>query len=115
MEGAERYSYRLKSQRSHGPVQDFIFNLPEEEFNSWDMDQQNNYHNLNLYDHTVSAMERLGEAIKSMADKGVPITKDVEAILQLAMLLHDTGKRHKEFQPSENGKIRYILFYVTLW
>ena len=89
-------------------VRDFIFDLPKEEFNSWDMDQLNKHHNLNLYDHTIFAMENLGEGLHTMGENGLPISKDTEATIQLAMLLHDVGKRHKEFKPREDGTVKYL-------
>lgn len=81
-------------------LRDLLFGLSEEEQQEiglekgtipWDSDQNNPHHNLNIWEHTLAAMEHLHDAAEEI-DKGEQ-NKELEgAIRNLSMLLHDIGK-----------------------
>jgi tRNA nucleotidyltransferase/poly(A) polymerase len=61
----------------------------------WTMDQNTPYHEFNVWDHTMAAIENLQTIIKS-----IDLSDDDRFIMNLAILLHDVGK----LNPKVHGK-----------
>jgi tRNA nucleotidyltransferase/poly(A) polymerase len=71
-----------------------VIKLPEE-YLDWDMDQNTPYHEFTVWEHTLTAVGNLQVILKK-----VDLTDDEKFVMNLAMLLHDTGK----LNPKVHGK-----------
>ncbi|ADU65003.1 Polynucleotide adenylyltransferase region [Desulfurispirillum indicum S5] len=67
-----------------------------EQLASWDMDQGNGHHALNLWQHSIAAMACMGGQ-QADADR------QTLALLQAAALLHDVGKRYRPLWGEKEG------------
>lgn len=81
---------------------DLVFDVSNHDLNPWDIDQNNPHHDLDIWSHTLLAF---GHLIMRMPECSNPKTK---AIRNLALLLHDLGKRDPNFQQTNsNGITQY--------
>lgn len=64
----------------------------EKEVHPWTMDQDNPYHNLNVWEHTLKALNYMKKIHDSNLDSGVERKVEDQIVRNLAMLLHDVGK-----------------------
>jgi len=74
----------------------------EEGFTSWEMDQNNPYHDMNIWGHTLASLKYLNELSDHPEANGRK--EDDELVRNLAMLLHDIGKgdpRSKQIHPKK--------------
>lgn len=70
--------------------------------NSFDTDQNNKYHDLNIWQHTMLAFNHLTCRMEKASNP------EVEAIRNLALILHDIGKRDPRcIQAREDGTLSY--------
>jgi len=76
-----------------------VFPLPED-FSTWEMDQQSRYHDLNVLDHTLKALEELN---KIGIEKGY--SERERFVTNMAAFLHDIGKLDPEVQGLKKVKI----------
>lgn len=76
---------------------DTVFPLPEG-YLYWDMDQNTPYHDLNVWEHTFTAMENLQTVTESM-----DISENDKFVINLATLLHDTGKLNPKVHGKKKG------------
>lgn len=87
---------------------DILFRPPEGDLNPWDTDQNSHHHDLNIWDHTVSAFNYL--FVDSLTENGIfsRFSNEENAIRNLAMILHDIGKCDCRFrQDKEDGTYSY--------
>jgi tRNA nucleotidyltransferase/poly(A) polymerase len=77
---------------------------------------QNEHHHLNVWDHSLEALEKLEGLLASLADHFEPAARRVRAnlaqdnrlsVLKLAMLLHDAGKPESRGVAPETGRITF--------
>lgn len=61
-------------------------------FGGWDMEQDNPYHNLNVWRHTLKALNYLHEVQQGNASAETERKVEDQVVLNIAMLLHDVGK-----------------------
>lgn len=61
---------------------------------SWDMDQNNPYHEMTVWDHTVSVLKTVSEKFDSLDEAD-------RALLAFTAVVHDTGKLDPEIQGSK--------------
>jgi tRNA nucleotidyltransferase/poly(A) polymerase len=85
-------------------LRDIVLELPEG-ITGWDLDQNNPYHEMNLWDHTVKVVETL-----YMNLGGWP--PEVHIALMMAAVFHDTGKLDPEVRgEKERGGKMTTTFY----
>lgn len=65
----------------------------------WDMDQNTPYHDLDVWTHTLTAVENL-----QIVSRGVDLSDDDRFVMNLAILLHDTGKLNPKCHGHKNDK-----------
>lgn len=87
-----------------------VIKLPEEA-EDWDLDQINPYHYENVWNHTITVMEKLQTVLD---EQGID-DPEKRMILNLEALLHDTGKLipekgYQNVKTNENGEITHRRF-----
>ncbi len=93
-------------------IRDIIFDLSDEEMKalglkdqmvSWDADQKNPHHDLDIWSHTVMVVNNL---VSCTSDE---VRSDVKTFLvrNLAALFHDIGKRYVGAQQEQDGSLTY--------
>jgi len=87
---------------------DILFRPPNVNLHPWDTEQNSKYHDLNIWEHTVSAFKYLFAT--SLSNDGMTPRFDTMeyAVRNLAMLLHDIGKCDCRYiQKKEDGTLSY--------
>lgn len=64
----------------------------EQGFGNWDMDQNNPHHNLNVWDHTLEALNYLHEVQQASVSANTERKIEDQVVRNIAMLMHDMGK-----------------------
>lgn len=82
-----------------------VLMLPEG-YLDWDMDQNTPYHDLTVWDHTLTAIENLSTVIEK-----VDINNDDKFVMNLAVLLHDTGKLNPKVHGKKKAKDGFRTTY----
>lgn len=77
---------------------DVVFPLPKG-YKYWDMDQNTPYHDLNVWEHTLVALENLQTIYQ-----GINPSEDDRFVMNLAILLHDTGKLNPQCHGTKRNK-----------
>jgi len=77
---------------------------------------QNEHHHLNVWDHSLEALEKLESLLASLTDQFEPAAGRLHAnlerenrlpVLKLAMLLHDAGKPESRSLAPETGRVTF--------
>lgn len=77
---------------------------------------QNEHHHLDVWDHSLEALEKLEGILSSLTDQFDPVAGRVRAnlmqenrlpVLKLAMLLHDAGKPETRTVATETGRVTF--------
>jgi tRNA nucleotidyltransferase/poly(A) polymerase/murein DD-endopeptidase MepM/ murein hydrolase activator NlpD len=64
----------------------------EKGFTTWDLNQNNPHHNLDVWKHTLAALKYLHDIRESKLSEGIKLKETDEIVRNLAMLFHDIGK-----------------------
>jgi len=64
----------------------------EKGFTTWELNQNNPHHDLDVWNHTLAALKYLHDLHQSKLSAGVKIKETDEIVRNLAMLFHDIGK-----------------------
>ena len=74
-----------KSKEKHSPKW-------EQGFGNWEMDQNNPYHNLDVWKHTLKALNYLHKVHEANVSSDVERNVEDQVVRNIAMLMHDMGK-----------------------
>lgn len=100
-------AYALQLVHKFG-FRDILFRPEDVDLHSWDDDQNNPHHDLDIWSHTVAAFKAL--LIDSLGEDGFSYRFSDEdmAVRVLTMILHDIGKCHPEYrQQQADGRTTY--------
>lgn len=64
----------------------------EKGFTTWELNQNNPHHDLDVWNHTIAALKYLHDLHQSKVSAGVKMKETDEIVRNLAMLFHDIGK-----------------------
>ena len=74
-----------------GLLEHVLPNIPD--MSEWRLDQKNDYHNLDLFGHTLATLDETNRILNEEENNGNEVPEQRRVAINTAALLHDVGKR----------------------